>query len=67
MTIAKIMEVTADSPEGFEDAVRRGIERATKTVSHVQSAWIKDQNIVLKDGKIDQYRVKMKLTFVLKE
>jgi flavin-binding protein dodecin len=51
----------------FEDAVQAGISRATKTLENVQSAWIKDHVVVIKDGKITEYRVRMKVTFILND
>lgn len=65
MSIAKILEITAESPTGFEDAVQQGIARASKTVEHIQSAWIKDQEVIVRDGKPSRYRVAMKLTFMV--
>jgi flavin-binding protein dodecin len=67
MSIAKITEVTAQSPDGFEQAIRQGVERLNATLRNLQSVWIKDQEIVLRDGKISAYRVTMKVTFVLDE
>ena len=65
MSVAKVIEITAGSPTSFDDAVREGIERASKTVSNIQGAWIKEQTLDIQDGKIVQYRVTMKVTFVL--
>ena len=65
MSVAKVIEITAGSPTSFDDAVRQGIERASKTVSNIQGAWIKEQTLDIEDGKIVQYRVTMKVTFVL--
>lgn len=67
MTIAKVTEITAQSSEGFEQAIREGIARITKTIRNVQSVWIKDQEISLQDGSIRAYRVNMKVTFVLED
>jgi flavin-binding protein dodecin len=67
MTVAKVTEITASSKESFEDAVKQGIERAIKTLDNVEGAWIHDQKVVVNDGKIDEYRVNMKITFVLKD
>lgn len=67
MSIAKVIEVTANSPESFEDAVQRGIERARKTIDDVKGAWIKEQKVVVENGKITEFRVDMKVTFVLHE
>ena len=66
MPVAKHSELTASSKKGFEDAVRVGIVRAAKTLDNVSSAWIKDQSVVVKNGKIIEYRVNMKVTFLLK-
>jgi hypothetical protein len=67
MSVARITEITAQSPEGFDQAIRHGIERAVKTLDNVQSAWVKDHEIILKNDKIEFYRVHMKITFVLNE
>ena len=67
MSFAKITEITASSPKSFEDAVAKGIKRADKTIKNICSAWVKDQEVTVKDGKIDEYRVTLKITFVLKD
>lgn len=67
MSIAKVIEVSANSPESFEDAIRRGIERANKTIDDVKGAWVKEQKVVVENGKIVEYRVDMKVTFLLHE
>lgn len=67
MSIAKVIEITANSPDSFEDAVKRGIDRAEKTIRDVKGAWIKEQKVVVENGKITEYRVDMKVTFVLHE
>ena len=67
MSVAKVSEITASSAKSFEDAIQQGISRATKTLDKVQSAWIKDQEVVVKGGKITEYKVRMKVTFVLKD
>ena len=65
MSIAKVIEVIAVSDKSFDDAIKKGIERATQTLGGVEGAWIKDQSIELKDGKISQYKVIMRLTFLV--
>lgn len=65
MTIAKVSEVTSSSSKSFEDAVQKGIERASKTIRGIQGAWIQEQKIVVDNGKIVEYRVNMKISFVL--
>jgi dodecin len=66
MSVAKVSEITASSTKSFEDAIQQGIKRATKTLDHVQSAWIQDQEVAVKGGKISEYKVRLKVTFVLK-
>lgn len=67
MSVAKVIEITSESERSFEDAVQRGIARANQTVKHVEGAWIKEQKLRVRDGKIVAYRVDMKVTFLLKE
>lgn len=65
MSVAKNIEITATSPSSFEDAVEKGIARATKTMKNVRGAWIKDQKINIDNGKATEYQVSMIVTFVL--
>jgi len=65
MSVAKIIEISAESSEGFEAAIREGIERAGKTVKNIKSAWVSDQQVEVKSDKIVNYRVHLKVTFVL--
>ncbi|MBK9111591.1 MAG: dodecin family protein [Nitrospira sp.] len=67
MSVARVTEIIAASPESFEDAIHLGIARANKTLQNVKSAWIEDQKVDIEDGKITQYRVALKVTFVLKD
>ncbi|ACV25429.1 dodecin family protein [Kangiella koreensis] len=67
MTVAKVTEIIADSSESFEDAVKRGIRRANKTLDQVKSAWVKEQQVVIQDGEVEKFRVVMKVTFLLKD
>jgi flavin-binding protein dodecin len=67
MSVAKVTEITASSEKSFDDAMRVGIERASKTLENVTSAWIQDQEVVIERGKIAQYKVRMKVTFILKD
>ena len=66
MSVAKVIEVIAQSSISFEDAMQKGISRATDSLSDVTGAWIKEQKVVVSNGKIVEYRVMMKVTFVLK-
>jgi flavin-binding protein dodecin len=65
MSVARVTEITASSTKSFEDAIEQGIDRATKTLKNVEGAWIQDQKVVVEGGKIAEYRVNMKVTFVL--
>ena len=68
VSVAKVIEITATSPGSFEDAIRKGLAKAQKTVDHVKGAWISEQKVELADdGTIKHFRVDMKLTFVLEE
>ena len=67
MSVARVTEITASSHKSFEDAVRKGVERASKTLKNVTSAWVKDQDVGVKDGKVSDYRVKLKVTFILED
>ncbi len=66
MTVAKITELTCTSKKSFGDAIENGIKRATKTLENVSGAWIQDQEVVVEKGSIVEYRVRMRVTFVLK-
>ena len=65
MAIARVTEIIAASDKSFEDAIEQGIERACKTLNNVQGAWVQDQKLTVKDGKISEYRVGLQVTFVL--
>jgi flavin-binding protein dodecin len=65
MSVAKITEITATSPKSFEDAIQMGVTRAGKTLRNVQGAWVKSQKVEVTNGKISEYRVLLKVTFVL--
>ena len=67
MSVARITEITATSGKSFESAVQKGVKRACKTLKNVQSAWVKDQQVMVRKGKIVEYRVKLKVTFVLND
>ncbi len=67
MSVAKVTEIIASSSKGFDDAISTGLKRANKTLQNVKGAWIKDQKVVMEKGKIVEYRVTMRVTFVLKD
>jgi flavin-binding protein dodecin len=64
-TVARITEINATSANGFEDAIRVGVDRASQTLRNITSAWVKDQRVEIKEGKIVNYQVNMLITFVL--
>lgn len=66
MAVAKVTEIISASNESFEDAVNQGIKRASKTLENVKSAWVKDQKVKVKNGKVTEYRVTLKVSFILK-
>ena len=66
MSVAKVSEITSSSAKSFEDAIQTGIARASKTLENIQGAWINEQTVVVKNGKVAEWRVNMKVTFVLK-
>jgi dodecin len=66
MSVAKVIEIIAGSKTGFDDAVRKGVARATETIDAVEAAWVKDQNVMVEGGKVVEYRVTLKVTFMLK-
>jgi flavin-binding protein dodecin len=68
MSVAKVSEIIASSPESFDDALKAGIARAQKTLKNVKSAWVENQQVKLDDkGQILEYRVQLKITFILEE
>lgn len=67
MSIARVTEITASSAKSFDDAVQEGLRRAAKTLDNIKGAWIQDQEVVADGGAITEYRVHMKVTFVLNE
>jgi len=67
MSVAKVSEIIASSKKSFDDAIERGVERANKTLKNVKSAWVKNQYVDIKNGKIDEYRVALMITFILED
>ena len=65
MSVAKITEIQSSSPKSFEDAIKAGVKRADETLRNVSGAWVKDQKVKISKGKITEYRVIMKVTFIL--
>ncbi|TME79694.1 MAG: dodecin domain-containing protein [Chloroflexi bacterium] len=65
MAVARVTEISATSPNSFEDAIAQGIARATKTLRNVTSAWVKEQRVDIEDNQITEYQVNLLVTFVL--
>ena len=68
MSVAKVTEIIASSPKSFDDAIMIGVTRAHKTLKNLKSAWVKNQQIILNDeGQIREYRIQLKITFVIED
>ena len=67
MAVAKVTEITSSSSKGFEDAIQAGITRASKTLQQIRGAWVKDMKVEVDNGRVTEYRIRMKVTFVLKD
>jgi flavin-binding protein dodecin len=65
MTVARITEISSVSTVSFQDAIVQGVERANKTLKNVKGAWVKDQEVTIDNGKVTEYKVVLKVTFVL--
>jgi len=67
MAIAKVIELSATSEKGFEDAMIQGLARASTTIENIRSAWVKEQRVDVENGRIKSFQVNMQVTFVLKD
>ena len=67
MPVARVSEISATSKKGFEDAIKQGLARASKTIRNVRSAWVKEQRVWCNNGKVSEYQVNLMVTFVLDE
>jgi flavin-binding protein dodecin len=65
MSVAKVVEISATSPDSFEDAVRQGITKASETVRNIRSVWVKEQGATVADGAVTEFQVNLQVTFVL--
>jgi dodecin len=65
MSVAKTIILTAQSETGFEAAIREAIAKANETLRNIEGAWVKDQNVIIKNGQITAFRVHLEVTFVL--
>jgi dodecin len=64
-SVARVTEIIASSRKSFDDAIEIGVKRATKTLKNVAGAWVASQDLVIAKGKVSEYRVRLKVTFVL--
>ena len=67
MSVAKVTEISSSSTESFDDAIKKGIKRADETLDKIQGAWVNEMKVKVDDGDITEYRVNMKVTFILKD
>jgi dodecin len=65
MSVAKVVEISATSPDSFEDAVRQGITKASETVRNIRSVWVKEQGATVANGAVVEFQVNLQVTFVL--
>lgn len=65
MSVAKVTEISAGSSESFEDAISKGIARASKTIRGIQSAWVNEQNVTIENGRVSEWRVNLRVSFIL--
>lgn len=67
MTVARVTEIVASSPDSFDAALKEGVSRASRTLDNVTGAWVQDQKVVISEGQITEYRVNLKVTFILND
>jgi dodecin len=67
MSIARVTEIKASSTKSFDDALKQGIKRANKTLKNIKSAWVENQDVIIDNGEIAEYRVQLKVTFILED
>lgn len=65
MAVARVSEITSTSESSFEDAIKKGLERATQTLRNVEGAWVKEQEVLMHDNEIKAFKVNLKVTFLL--
>ena len=67
MSVLKVIELLADSDESWEDATKKGVAKASKSVNHIKSAFVQSQSVTVEDGEVEKYRVNLKITFEVKD
>jgi flavin-binding protein dodecin len=63
MAVMKVIELMSESNESWEDATKKAIAKASETLSNIKSAWVQDQSVTVKNGKVEEFRVSLKVTF----
>lgn len=66
MSVAKVTEITSSSPVSFQDAIVKGVARASQTLDNITGAWVSEEKVVVDDGKVTAWRVTLKVSFILK-
>jgi len=66
MAVLKVLEILADSDSSWEDATRKAVKKASKSVNNIRSAWVQDQSVTVKDGEVTGFRVSLKISFEVK-
>ena len=67
MAVARVTEIISSSKKSFEDAIEQGITRAAKTLKNIEGAWVQDQKVIVQKGKVIEFRVAIKVTFILEK
>jgi len=67
MAVARVTEIISGSKKSFQDAVEQGIARASRTLKNIEGAWVQDQKVIVKNGKVAEWRVALKITFILEK
>lgn len=67
MSVAKVTEISSSSPESFQDAIEKGIARASKTIRNITGAWVQEEKMVVEGGRVTEWRVNMKVSFILED
>ena len=65
MSVAKVIEISSESPESFEDAIRKGVAKAAKTVKNMKGAWVKEESVMIENDRVAGFRVNLAITFVI--
>jgi flavin-binding protein dodecin len=65
MAVAKTIEIISSSTESIDAAIRDGIAKASETVSGIEGAWVQDTKVVVRDNRVTEWRVTLKITFVV--